>query len=147
MFANRIAVVTGGGSGIGRAVCRILAKENASVVVADTNVSGAEETKRMISDSKDNQSKHIALEIDVSKSDSIKNLFKSVNDNYNNRVATVLVNCAGITRDQWLIDITEQDFDKVIDVNLKGTFLATQVLIFCNSIFKSYLKLNFLRTK
>lgn len=127
MFANRIAVVTGGGSGIGRAVARILAKESASVVVADMNISGAQETQQLIFDQNNSQTKHIALEVDVSKSDSIKELFKSVKDNYNDSVVTLLVNCAGITRDQWMIEMTEKDFDKVIDVNLKGTFLTTQL--------------------
>lgn len=128
MFANRIALITGGGSGIGRAVANLLAKESASVVIADQNISGANRTKQLIEENCKTQSKHIAVEVDVSKIESIRNLFKTVEDNYEKRAATLLVNCAGITRDKFMVDLTEQEFDKVIDVNLKGTFLATQVL-------------------
>lgn len=53
-------------------------------------------------------------------------LFKSVNECYG-KTATVLINCAGITRDQYITKMTEEEFDKVIDINLKGTFLVIQV--------------------
>ena len=122
MFSGRIAVVTGGGSGIGRAVCLALARENASVVVADANNNGAKETVNLIGSG----DKHLPLEVDVTRSDSVKQLFDNVKQKYNN-AATVLVNCAGITRDHFLVDMSEEDFDKVINVNLKGTFLATKV--------------------
>ena len=128
MFANRIAVVTGGGSGIGRAVAQRLAKERASVVIADQNLNGAKETKQLI-DGNSSDAKHIAVECDVSRMDSVKNLFHTLVDNYSNKAATLLVNSAGITRDKFIVDMSEQDFDKVIAVNLKGTFLATQVSI------------------
>lgn len=126
MFANRIAVVTGGGSGIGRAVAHRLAKERASVVIADQNLNGAQETKQLIDD-KQTDAKHIAVECDVSRLESIRSLFKAVNDTYGQKAATLLVNSAGITRDKFIVDMSEQDFDTVLAVNLKGTFLPTQV--------------------
>lgn len=129
MFANRIAVVTGGGSGIGRTVAFKLAKEGASVVIADFNLKGAEQTKQLIEEETKSGGKHIAVEVDVSKLASIVNLYQTVSDNYEKEPATLLVNCAGITRDKLFINMTEEDFDLVIDVNLKGTFLATQVWI------------------
>ncbi|KAH9497776.1 hypothetical protein DERF_013736, partial [Dermatophagoides farinae] len=123
MFANRIAIVTGGGSGIGRAVCKLLAKENASVIVADRNVKSAQETITSM-----NGGQHVAVEVDVAKLDSIKSMFESVNKTYgSDEVVTLLVNSAGITKDGWMIDMKPEDFDQVLDVSLKGTFYTTQI--------------------
>nr|XP_046919155.1 (3R)-3-hydroxyacyl-CoA dehydrogenase-like [Dermatophagoides farinae] len=123
MFANRIAIVTGGGSGIGRAVCKLLAKENASVIVADRNVKSAQETITSM-----NGGQHVAIEVDVAKLDSIKSMFESVNKTYgSDEVVTLLVNSAGITKDGWMIDMKPEDFDQVLDVSLKGTFYTTQI--------------------
>jgi len=132
MFANRIAVVTGAGSGIGRAVAYKLAKENASVVIADLDLDGAKRTKELIEEVGKSDNKHITVEVDVSVKDSVQTLFKVIEDNYEKRSASLLVNCAGITRDKMFMDMTEEDLDKVIAVNLKGTFLATQ--IFCQIV-------------
>ena len=127
MFANRIAVVTGGASGIGRAVAYKLAKENASIVIADINLSGAEQTIHLIKEDIKSENKHIAVECDVSKLDSIRSLYQKVSDTYDKRAATLLVNCAGVIRDKMFMDLTEEDFNIVIAVNLKGTFFVTQV--------------------
>ncbi|XP_054156017.1 estradiol 17-beta-dehydrogenase 8-like [Oppia nitens] len=135
MFANRIALITGGGSGIGRAVANILAKESASIVIADQSINGANETKQLIESQVKSGVKHLSLEVDVSQMDSLKRVFKAINENYDNRVATLLVNCAGITRDQMMTKLSEQDFDKVIAVNLKGTFMATQ--LFCQQMIEN----------
>ncbi|KAH9414800.1 hypothetical protein DERP_008641 [Dermatophagoides pteronyssinus] len=123
MFANRIAIVTGGGSGIGRAVCKLLAKENASIIVADRNVKGAQETIASMT-----EGQHVAVEVDVAKLDSVKSMFELVNKTYGSEeVATLLVNSAGITKDGWVIDMKPEDFDQVLDVSLKGTFYTTQL--------------------
>lgn len=126
MFTNRIAIVTGGGSGIGRAVCQMLAKENASVLVADRNLDGAKET--MASLETKSKSQHTAFEIDVAKSDSVRAMFEEVSKVYGaDSAATLLVNSAGITKDGWMVDMSEEDFDQVLAVNLRGTFLPTQL--------------------
>ena len=128
MFSNRIAIVTGGGSGIGRAVCQILAKENGSVIVADQNFKTANDTLTLLETVKQNQQQHVAVQVDVSNVDSIKSLFDQVNKVYGaGSVATCLANCAGITRDGWMVDMSVENFQRVIDVNLRGTFLATQL--------------------
>lgn len=124
MFRNQIAIVTGGGSGIGRAVCRLLANENASVLVADQNLAGAKETLSMIS----SQGQHAVVQVDVSKPESVREMFESVSKTYgSDSVAQLLVNSAGITRDGWMLKMSPEDFDLVLAVNLKGTFLATQL--------------------
>lgn len=124
MFANRIAIVTGGASGIGRALCQLLAKEKASIIVADRNLNGAKETVNSMSS---DGCKHYPVEIDVAKLDSVKSMFDFISKSYGtDEVATLVANCAGITRDGWLIDMSEEDFNQVVDVSLKGTFFTSQ---------------------
>lgn len=125
MFANRIAIITGGGSGIGRAAAQLIAKQGGSVIVADQSLANAKETVSLLGSGQ--QQQHLALEVDVSKSDSVNHLFNEVPKAYGSgAVATLLANCAGITRDGWMIDMSEEAFSKVMDVNVKGTFLTTQ---------------------
>ena len=123
MFANRIAIVTGGGSGIGRAVCQHLAKQQGSVIVADQSLAAANETISQLGQS----GQHVAVQVDVSNQDSVKSLFEQVAKVYgSDAVATLLANCAGITRDGWAVDMPVELFDQVLAVNLRGTFLTTQ---------------------
>ena len=65
---------------------------------------------------------------DVSKSESVHNCFKLILDKYK-RAPDIIVNSAGITRDGFMLRMKEEDFEKVVDVNLKGTFLVSQVLV------------------
>ena len=123
MLANRVAIVSGGGSGIGRAVANLLSKQQARVLVLDQNIEQANATIR---DLDGGAAKHHALQCDVSKSDSIRQCFEDVQKHFG-CPATMLANCAGITKDGWMVDMTEDAFDRVIQVNLKGTFLMTQL--------------------
>ena len=69
---------------------------------------------------------HFSVVTDVSKSASVRECFQRVLEKYH-RAPDIIVNCAGIFTYRLLLDMTEEDFDKVMDVNLKGTFLVTQV--------------------
>ena len=69
---------------------------------------------------------HLSLAADVSQSDAVNECFQEVLERYK-RPPDIIVNSAGITRTNSLLTMNEEDFDKVIDVNLKGTFLVTQV--------------------
>lgn len=120
MLAGKLAFVTGGGSGIGREVCRIFAKEGAKVIVADSNVKTAEDTITIL-----NGSAHMALGMNVTNVQSVNSAFKNILEQYS-RIPTIIVNSAGITRDQFLVKLTEKEFEEVINVNLKGTFLVVQ---------------------
>ncbi|XP_012693063.2 estradiol 17-beta-dehydrogenase 8 [Clupea harengus] len=121
---SRLAVVTGGGSGIGRAVCQRLAAEGASLVVADRNVGSANQTLESLSRDHKGQ-EHMVAEVDVSARSSVESLVNSIQRRYF-QPPSVCVNAAGITQDEFLLKMEEEDFDKVIQVNLKGTFLITQ---------------------
>ena len=122
VLSGRLALVTGGGSGIGRAVCQILARDNARVVVADLNMDHCRETQNTLRDDD-----HLSVVSDVSQSQSVNDCFKQILDKYK-QAPDIIVNSAGITRDGYMLRMKEEDFDKVIDVNLKGTFLVTQVI-------------------
>ena len=69
---------------------------------------------------------HLTVAADVSKSESVNDCFKQILDKYK-RAPDIIVNSAGITRDGFMLRMKEEDFEKVIDVNLKGTFLVSQV--------------------
>ncbi|XP_022538698.2 estradiol 17-beta-dehydrogenase 8 [Astyanax mexicanus] len=123
---SRLAVVSGGGSGIGRAVCQRFASEGASVVVADRNEESAHETLELLSRNHKGQ-EHMALGVDVSLKDSVGRLVNTIQSHFF-QPPSICVTAAGITQDEFLMNMTEEDFDKVIQVNLKGTFLLTQAV-------------------
>jgi len=119
-LTGKLALVTGGGSGIGRAVCQVLARENARVVVADINMAASRDTIQTLK-----QNQHLPLVSDVSKSSSVQSCFQKILEEYSVS-PDIVVNSAGITKDGWLLRMKEKDFDQVVDINLKGTFLVSQ---------------------
>ncbi|KAI5745232.1 hypothetical protein M8J76_009389 [Diaphorina citri] len=123
MLTGKIALVTGAGSGIGRAACQILAREGAQVIAADLNKTNAAQTIGMLTGS----STHLSLPMDVSNTSTISTAMSAIKEKFS-RPPNVLVNCAGITRDNWFLKLTEKDFQQVFDVNLKGTFLVSQAV-------------------
>ncbi|XP_062414417.1 estradiol 17-beta-dehydrogenase 8 isoform X2 [Pungitius pungitius] len=123
---SRLALVTGGGSGIGRAVCQRLASEGASVVVADISHESAMETVGRLPGDLRGQG-HMAAAVDVSSKESVKKLLTSVQTRFF-QPPSVCVNAAGITQDDFLLNMEEEHFDKVLLVNLKGSFLVLQAV-------------------
>merc|ERR1712183_825635 len=120
VLSGRLALVTGGGRGIGRAVCQVLARDNAKVVVTDLSMDSCQETMESL-----RPDDHFSVASDVSQAGSVNDCFKQILDKYK-RAPDIIVNSAGITKDGFMLRMKEEDFDKVIDVNLKGTFLVTQ---------------------
>ncbi|KAK5983658.1 Estradiol 17-beta-dehydrogenase 8 [Trichostrongylus colubriformis] len=121
MLSGKFAVVTGGASGIGRAICHRLAQHGAKLVVVDVNKDAAQETVKKIGAS----ANHAFFSCDVSKSDDVARLHEFVLKQ-NAKSPNIVVNCAGITRDSTLLKMSEKNFDDVVAVNLKGIFLVTQ---------------------
>ncbi|KAL0850491.1 hypothetical protein ABMA28_012284 [Loxostege sticticalis] len=128
IVAGRLALVTGAGSGIGRAACQVLSREGATVIAADKNYEAALETIKThtaLASGANAVGDHSAMELDVGDSKSVQNLLDVVMKQYK-APATIVVNSAGITRDNWMLKMSEADFDSVININLKGTFLVMQ---------------------
>lgn len=111
----------GAGSGIGKATSQILAREGATVIAADINQRSAEETVKTLSNEPSRT--HLPLNLDVGKSSSIKDALKAVLEIYS-KPPTIIVNSAGITRDNFLLKMSEEDFDEVIKINLKVIILS-----------------------
>ncbi|XP_035739866.1 estradiol 17-beta-dehydrogenase 8-like [Vespa mandarinia] len=120
IVAGKLAFVTGAGSGIGRETCRVLAREGAKVIAVDQNIQAAEETINIIKGTD-----HVALNVNVTNPNSIVQAFKHIVNQFSIS-PTIIVNSAGITRDNFLLNLSETDFDNVMNVNLKGTFLVMQ---------------------
>ncbi len=118
-FQGKTAIVTGGGRGIGRAVSLTLAKGGANVVV--NYVPGTEEdAQKTVEDCKALGVEASMVMADVSNADQVDEMFKTVVDTYGS--VDILINNAGITKDNLIIRMKEEDFDKVIAINLKGAF-------------------------
>jgi len=121
MLSGRLALVTGGGSGIGRAVCQVLAREGARVVSADLNEGHARATIAALP-GKD----HTGLALDVTSEKSVADVVSQIHERYGAPAACV-INSAGITSQCFLRDMSVEMFMRVVDVNLKGTFLVTKL--------------------
>ncbi|MCX7914203.1 MAG: 3-oxoacyl-[acyl-carrier-protein] reductase [Thermodesulfovibrionales bacterium] len=118
---GQVAIVTGGGRGIGKAISIALAKRGVNVVVVGTNLETASETA---SNLQNIGVKSIAVQADVAKHADVKNIFDSTLSEFGK--VDILVNNAGITRDSLIIRMKDEEWDRVIDVNLKGTFLCSR---------------------
>ncbi|KAL0106699.1 hypothetical protein PUN28_015325 [Cardiocondyla obscurior] len=123
LIAGKLALVTGAGSGIGREVCRVFAREGAKVVATDLNIKTAMETTATLEGKG-----HVALNVEVSDRKSVEAAFEQVLKQFS-KPPTIIVNSAGITRDNFLVKLSDSNFGDVIDVNLKGTFLVMQTAV------------------
>jgi len=119
-LAGRTAVVTGGAQGIGRAICRRLAEEGADVVVADLNEPRALETVEVV-EALGRKGAFVAT--DVSSEESVKALYKTVLGEFG--AVDILVNNAGLCRMVPILDIEVEEWDRILAVNLRGTFLMS----------------------
>jgi 3-oxoacyl-[acyl-carrier protein] reductase len=117
--AGRTAVITGGGRGIGRAICLELARQGANIVVND--IAEDEQALQTAKDCQDLGVQAIVVAGDVSKAEDCKKVVDKTTETFGS--LDILVNNAGITRDGLIMRMSEADFDDVIRINLKGTFL------------------------
>ena len=119
---GRIALVTGASRGIGRAIALRLARDGVSVVV---NYAGnAEAAHGVVADVERSGGKAIAVQADVSKFADVTRLFDVTIEQFGR--LDILVNNAGIFFTKPLDEVTEQDFDRIVGVNIKGTYFACQ---------------------
>lgn len=123
--SGRVAVVTGGGRGIGRAIAIRLAQEGANIAISyRSNDEAAEETAVRVRES--------GVECglfkgDVAESGDVAALFKDVHEKFGR--VDILINNAGTTRDNLMMRMKEEEFDEVLRTNLKGTYLCTRAVL------------------
>jgi 3-oxoacyl-[acyl-carrier protein] reductase len=123
-FQDRVVLITGGGRGIGAETARQFAAEGATVVVCDRDVDAAEQVVARIREGGGQADAHA---MDVTDRAGVDAVVAQVLSRHGR--VDVLVNNAGITMDATLVKMTAEQFDRVIDVNLKGVFNVTQAIV------------------
>jgi NAD(P)-dependent dehydrogenase (short-subunit alcohol dehydrogenase family) len=119
-FAGRVAFVTGGGTGIGRAAALAFAREGASVVVADVSERGNQETARMI---EEGGGRTLAVRCDVARAEDVKAALDRTIEAFGR--LDFAFNDAGVEQPiMATADLTEEEWDRIVDVNLRGVFLC-----------------------
>ena len=121
---RKIALVTGASRGIGKEIALGLARNNMNLAI--TYSSNQALANEVLEELKDYDVEAIAVKADVSIEEDVKNLVKEVEEKLGK--IDVLVNNAGITKDNLLIKMSDEDFDQVLNVNLKGVFLTTKAV-------------------
>jgi 3-oxoacyl-[acyl-carrier protein] reductase len=118
---GKVALVTGGAQGIGKAIAVRLAREGAEVAIVDVNVDLAQS---VMTEMKSWGASAAAFEADVSDSQEVENLVMEVQERF--PTLDILVNSAGISKDALLVRVAEEDWDRILRVNLKGAFNVTK---------------------
>lgn len=121
---DKVAIITGAGQGIGKGIALRLAKENCAVVVSDIDETNAQKVADEI---KQNGQKAIAIKCDVSKKAEVDSLISKTVEEFGK--LDILVNNAGIYPYKPFEQMTEEDWDKVISINLKSVFLTSQAAV------------------
>ncbi len=123
-LANKVAVLTGSGSGIGRATALLFAKEGAKVVVVDLDPKAGQETVDLI---KADGGEGTLVVTDITKASDVQHMVKATLDMYHR--LDILVNIAGIFTEGTVVETTEADWHRILGVNLDGTFLCMKYCI------------------
>jgi len=122
---DKVVIVTGGGSGIGRATCYRLRQEGAKVVVADRNQAGAEETRELMEGNDQNSA---VSRVDISRSSQVKQMVEDTVSKFG-RLDGLVNGAAILIRTPPLVDVEDVDWDLTMDTNLKGTFYCCKYAI------------------
>ena len=118
---NKVAIVTGGASGLGKSSAKLLAREGAKIVVSDIDEEGG---KKVVQQIKEDGGEAIFIKQDVAKEDEWKNVIETTLETYGK--LHILANSAGIGLGGTVEDVTLEDWKNLIDINLNGTFLGTK---------------------
>ncbi|TAN38471.1 MAG: 3-oxoacyl-[acyl-carrier-protein] reductase [Nitrospirae bacterium] len=118
---EKVVLITGGARGIGKAIAACLAKRGANLVIADISYESAAETARELAAT---GIRTLPLKLDVSKADEVAAAFGEIMKEFGK--IDVLINNAGITRDGLLLRMKDEDWDAVMNINLKGVFLCSK---------------------
>jgi 3-oxoacyl-[acyl-carrier protein] reductase len=124
-FEGKIALITGASRGIGRAIAEVLAERGADVIIADINEPLAQSTANEIAASTGRRT--LAVQVDVANLASCQHMVDTALAEFNK--IDILINNAGVTRDNLIMRMEEKDFDFVIDINLKGTWNCSKAVV------------------
>ena len=121
---DKVAIITGAAKGIGAATAVKFGKEGAKVAVCDIDMESIEKT---VNEIKEMGGEAIGFKVDITKKEEIEEMVKTLMKKYGK--IDILVNNAGIISDAQLYKMTDDQFDKVININLKGTYLCTKAIV------------------
>lgn len=124
LLDGKVAIVTGSGRGIGQAIVKLFVREGAKVVVNDIDAAPAEETKQMLEEMGGEAIVHVA---DVTNEEQVNQMIEDCVSTFG--TVDILVNCAGLTRDAMLHNISDSGLRLIININLKGTHLCTKAAL------------------
>lgn len=122
---GKTALVTGGSRGIGKSIALTLADQGVNIIINYT--SNEEKARKVVKEIEKLNVKALALKANISNNEEIKEMMRKIDEKFDR--IDILVNNAGITRDNLLMRMKEEDWNNVMDVNLKGTFLCTKAVI------------------
>lgn len=123
-LTNKVAIVTGGGSGIGKAIARLFAKQGAEVYILDFDENGASQTVNEITSE---NGKSFAIKCDVSNQQQVKTIVENIAASTGN--IDILINNAGVAHIGNVEATTEDDFNRLVNVNVKGVYNCLQAVI------------------
>ncbi|MCD6177418.1 MAG: 3-oxoacyl-[acyl-carrier-protein] reductase [Candidatus Cloacimonetes bacterium] len=127
---DKVAIITGAARGIGFSIAEMLSKHGATSIIIDLNKEAVDAAVQQIDDL---GNRAIGFIADVTNSDEVASIFKEIHKKFGK--IDILINNAGITKDGLLMKMKESDWDAVMNVNLKGTFICTQKV--CRYMMKS----------
>jgi len=122
-LTDKVALITGGGSGIGRGIAAMFARLGAAVVVADLDLANAE---AVAADLESAGFPAMAVEVDVQNAETVDEMVSQAVERFGG--VDILVNSAGVGSESTIVDMLEEEWDWVLGVNLKGTFLCTRAV-------------------
>ncbi len=123
-LSNQVAIVTGAGQGMGAAMAKLIAEEGGQVVVSDINQEKASVIADEISET---ETQALAVQADVTREEDVKAMVETTIEHYG--TISILVNNAGILYPTRIEQITKAEWDRVLEVNLTGTFLCSQMVL------------------
>jgi len=135
-LTGKTALVTGGSRGIGRSIALALANQGANVIINYT--SNEESAAKVVEEIESFNVKALAVKANVSNAEEINYMMDKIEEIFDG--IDILINNAGITRDNLFIRMKEEDWDQVMDINLKGVFLCTKAVV-RKMIKRKYVKL------
>ena len=124
LAADKVVVVTGGATGIGKGIVEIFAQNGAKVVIADVKVPEAEKLLKDVSEANDTTG--LAVHLDVTDPKQVQEMVDKVVEKFGR--IDVLVNNAGIIRNHYIVDFPLEDWQAIFKVNVEGVFLCTQAV-------------------